>query len=666
MSEHDKSLNVIDSIVFPWIKLINIPEKINIPDNEISDGIRYLLVDQQINIETKELFYHVAFKIIAHTGLQNNSQFSVNFNPLFEEIFIHSINIIRDNEVIDKKNMNGFSYFSSESEHDRYIYNGTQVAMIHFDDVRLGDIIEYSYTKRGENPVYIGDFYSSLSLGFAVPVEFIYVRVIFNVNRVIRYQKIGLIDEPKESREGDIICWLWEKNQPKRIIQEDYVPSWYNPYPLLLMSEQDSWKDVADWANDLFRFDDEENPELSMTIDGIINSSENDGMKVQKVLRFIQNNIRYLLFQYGENAYRPNPPHVVFLQKFGDCKDKSILMVYMLRKMGIHADPVLINTYLREKISERNPSIHSFNHCVVKVKINDNEYMYDPTFSMQGGSYDRVYFPKAGKGLVVSPDTCDLSDIPCNNHSQIVVNETYDINTNDEPGRLEVETIYYGEDADRQRNIFSSVSISESEKRFLDYYIEKYKNVSTLKPMESYDNMDENTFKIIEKYSIANPWEIISIDPLQKNVTIFAESIRSMIRVPAVQKRTMPYVLAFPVDVRCNIEINFNEQWKMENESEDIHCHGIVWKHNAFVDGKQIKLSYQFMTENNYLEPDSIAEYVKLQHKIFRSSSYVFSHSEPRHEPVIEKKLDTRHWIAIGIIVGLMFLLRMILLFLKL
>jgi len=297
--------------------------------------------------------------------------------------------------------------------------------------------------------------------------------------------------------------------------------------------------------------------------------------------------------------------------------------------------------------------------------MNDNEYMYDPTFSMQGGFFDHVYFPKVGKGLVVSPDTCDLSDLPFNNHSQIVVNESYDINTNDEPGRLEVETVYYGEDADRQRNIFSSASKSESEKRFLDYYIEKYKNVSILKPMESHDNMDDNTFKIIEKYSIANPWEIISIDPLQKNVTIFAESIRSMIRIPAVQKRTMPYVLSFPVDVRCNIEINFNEQWNMENKSEDVHCHGIVWKHNAYVDGKRIKLSYQYMTEKNYLDPESIGEYVKLQNKIYKASSYVFSHSEPISEPVTEKKLDARHWIAIGIIVGLMFLLRMVLSFLK-
>ncbi len=75
------------------------------------------------------------------------------------------------------------------------------------------------------------------------------------------------------------------------------------------------------------------------------------GEKIAAVLNFVQEEVRYLGFESGLGSYKPFAPNQVFEQRYGDCKDKSLLMVTMLRKMGIEAYPVLVNTALKHNIN---------------------------------------------------------------------------------------------------------------------------------------------------------------------------------------------------------------------------------------------------------------------------------------------------------------------------
>ena len=48
-------------------------------------------------------------------------------------------------------------------------------------------------------------------------------------------------------------------------------------------------------------------------------------------LRMIQDNIRYASISTGPGSYRPHPSDLVLERNFGDCKDKSLLLVNLLR-----------------------------------------------------------------------------------------------------------------------------------------------------------------------------------------------------------------------------------------------------------------------------------------------------------------------------------------------
>src|SRR5690606_11023585 len=89
--------------------------------------------------------------------------------------------------------------------------------------------------------------------------------------------------------------------------------------------------------------------------------------RIEASVKFVQNEIRYLGLEGGIGAYQPFPPEKVLIQRFGDCKDKSLLLATMLQNMDIQAYPALVSTYEGHTIHTRPPSPISFNHCIVQV-----------------------------------------------------------------------------------------------------------------------------------------------------------------------------------------------------------------------------------------------------------------------------------------------------------
>ena len=72
---------------------------------------------------------------------------------LRDRIF-HEIDIIRNGQTISKLNNSEFQTIRQELDAENYIYDGSLSAVTHISDVRVGDIIAYSFTRKGYNPIH--------------------------------------------------------------------------------------------------------------------------------------------------------------------------------------------------------------------------------------------------------------------------------------------------------------------------------------------------------------------------------------------------------------------------------------------------------------------------------------------------------------------------------
>ncbi len=94
---------------------------------------------------------------------------------------------------------------------------------------------------------------------------------------------------------------------------------------------------------------------------------------------YVQKNIRYVAYEEGEAAFRPDTPAETLRKRYGDCKSMSLLLATLLRKAGIEAHLAITGTNDIPWNIKDNPSLASANHAVCIVPEGDKFLVLDPT-----------------------------------------------------------------------------------------------------------------------------------------------------------------------------------------------------------------------------------------------------------------------------------------------
>ena len=89
--------------------------------------------------------------------------------------------------------------------------------------------------------------------------------------------------------------------------------------------------------------------------------------RLDALAAFARRQVRYVAVEVGIGGYRPHPPQQVMERLWGDCKDKALLLVEMLREAGIEAYPALIRLDPQDRVDREFPSPFQFNHMIVAV-----------------------------------------------------------------------------------------------------------------------------------------------------------------------------------------------------------------------------------------------------------------------------------------------------------
>ncbi|WFO15398.1 DUF3857 domain-containing protein [Cellulophaga baltica 4] len=176
-----------------WVNPIELTDFKITEDNV---GYQYLLIDLQEHLIKQQLFRHYAVKILNSEGVQSMSDISVSYDPSYQKIEFHEIIIRRDGQKIEKLKNAVIQNIQRETNMERSLYDGSQTAIINLSDIREGDILEYSFSIIGFNPVNKGNYSTDFHQQYSSPVNRIYNRLIDNVNHRLNYKEYQSADKP--------------------------------------------------------------------------------------------------------------------------------------------------------------------------------------------------------------------------------------------------------------------------------------------------------------------------------------------------------------------------------------------------------------------------------------------------------------------------------------
>jgi transglutaminase-like putative cysteine protease len=610
-----------------WVAPLEIPFDSKPPDDEVSSGAHWLAIDRQIRVgpDSQKTYSLYAVRLLNEQGVDDNANLSIDFDPSYQTLTLHQVRLLRGSQSIDQLKSARISVLQREAQLEYRIYDGSLTVDIILDDVRVGDVLVYAYTVSGHNPVFGDRFFDSEQMQWGVPIGVQRLRVVYPPDRPIRHRAYRLDLEPVITRGQQEVELTWTQRDVPALIDESSRPGWHVFYPYVQFSEMATWAEVNDWAESLFRVRPVTDASLRERIASLRESAPDDAGRLLETLRFVQRDVRYLGIEMGTGSHEPSQPAVVLKRRFGDCKDKSLLMVTMLSALGIEAAPVLVDSTSGRTLADRLPTPIEFDHAIVRARLDGRDYWLDPTLSPQSGDLEHLHQPDYDLVLVVAPGNKALERMPRADSSQRMqeVVDVFDLTAGlRKPGKLTVTTDYYRDDADRMRARLRAASRAELQTEYLNYYAGTYEGIETTAPLDVTDDASKNRVRVVEHYRIPKPFE--DDEDAQLRFEISAYSLTDFVSKPDTKQRTTPLAVSHPVNIAHRIEVRLPESWPVRKESGTVRDGAFEFKYRRGhgKTNRVIVLDYEFRSLSDFVAPEQIAGYLKDLERVDDEISY--------------------------------------------
>jgi hypothetical protein len=328
--------------------------------------------------------------------------------------------------------------------------------------------VEYSFSIVGENPIMKNYFNYTIGLSYAVPAGKLYSRLICDNMSPISLLNKNTTVKPL-IKKSDVTEYIWEVNNPVVVKEESSTPSWYSPYHTVQISNIKTWNEVKVHCRSLLTVGNYNKAVLHRMLDSITDVSMTEEQKITALISFVQTQVRYSGNENGIYSHVPRDPLFVLKNRFGDCKEKSVLLCELFRLMGIESYPVLVNTNYRGKVKNQNPSLYMFNHCISCFNYKGTYYYVDPTISYQRGDFRKRLVPNYETGMVLDAKETAFETIPTEFNDKSTTLEEFSIEESGDT-KLKVTTVCKGYAADEMRYTFLTNSIYDIQ----DYYKQFY------------------------------------------------------------------------------------------------------------------------------------------------------------------------------------------------
>ncbi len=346
---------------------------------------------------------HEAFKIVTERG-KGYADRTIGFNAHTETISLRSARTITSSGRIIPLKKNAQKIVTPYSRYPAYSdYKELTFSM---PGVRVGCIIEYTCVIEDKKPTIGGVFADRFFFQWYNPVMVSRYMIIAPETMELHYRPFNLLrgtdPSPAIVHRGGKKRYCWQYQEIPQILDESFMPPMGEVAFNMEATSMDSWQEFFRWWRGLIAGKTEPDAAIREKVAALTGGCTGTREKIATIFDYVKREIRYVSIGLGKTGYEPEPASEVFENKYGDCKDKSTLLISMLREAGITAHYVLIPTTDVGDLIRDFPYPFQFDHCIVAAQINGDHLFLDPTAE----DYRFDYLPGSdqGRGVLIFKD----------------------------------------------------------------------------------------------------------------------------------------------------------------------------------------------------------------------------------------------------------------------
>lgn len=605
-----------------------------------SGGVEYVAATEQHNPGAAEIYRHYILRLKNPAGVQQASQIEARFDPEFQRVVFHRLDLIRGGERLGRLETARWRIVQQESQLDDQIFNGDATALCVVEDVRAGDLIEYAFTVRGQNPVFRGRWFDMLALGWDEPVGRLFYRVVGPPGRRIEAKTLGSappLSFGRAALDGGGEELRWEAEALPAAFCEDNQPDWFPCPPWLQISEASSWGDLVSWALPLY-----ETGAADAGLDALVaelaaRAKAENGRAVKErlageIIRFVQDEVRYQGFHHGAFAFAPAPPGRTAALRYGDCKDKARLLADLLHRAGIRSFPALVSTRMGPALDTMLPSPLAFDHLV--VRIDDPEIgaaWVDPTIQLQGGGWNKRALGVSGWALEIRPGVGSLTRI--RQPDEALPRSVFQTRIRSEriggPVSMQWRAEFAGAAADWERARLAGDGAQRYRRELLEDLRDSHPFAEEDGPLGVEDDRNANRLVVTADFVLPDFWQERDEQSMTA-ASIYASHVADELPAEAGGRRSAALSLGEPREVTEVFVVELPEPWDVTESRMEVSLPELEYRSRAEGKGRTARLEYHLSVQRDHAEAERAPAVSAALRKISGDLGYEFSKANPR------------------------------------
>ncbi len=365
---------------------------------------------------------------------------------------------------------------------------------------------------------------------------------------------------PKISyQENDTVVYIWHTGYMPPLKIEEGMPPINDIAPRLRYSTIASWNDVYAWYKELAKDRYAPDTHMAETVQHLTENLTTDAEKIRVIYHFVTKQIRYVGIELGQSAYQPTHATEVLQNRYGDCKDKTTLLITMLELAGIKAYPVMISAAPYERVNTDLPSLNQFNHMLAAIPLGGDNYIWMDATSDTCTYRDLPYRDQGRTGFLIGDTHGTFVDIPIfpAESNQLLSTTELWINR-DGNGHGEIRIRLKGEYSQNARWTYQQVPPEE------------WKNTFAAELSQQFQDIHIEAVTISELSNLDVPVEISIGFQVSNHLTQLEN--RSLLPLPidefgdyaalvAAAERTYPLNMGHPMKLEKTIQIHLPAGW---------------------------------------------------------------------------------------------------------
>ncbi len=308
-------------------------------------------------------------EVKTRAGVEQFSTLEIEFDPLSERIFVNQL-VVRDasGDVISRGDPTTYYVVDRPSGE---MVTQDKVLFVPVSGLRPNHRVEFRVTRSDLHaPEEIPFGKSSLATGYPSTKKAFFLRA---PEGSVHFQ-IANLGDGQRSDEG----WLWTVDDPPVYRYEQFQPPIEEYLPTLWWGSP-----RTTWANEVREYLEriqerlEPEPEVAEIAKLLTADDERVADQVLSLVDYVQQQFTYRGIEFGVRGQIPQTAATTIRNRYGDCKDHSLLLHQLLKARGIPSQLALVRS--KGPIEKRIPSSDQFDHMILYVPDFQGGHFFDCT-----------------------------------------------------------------------------------------------------------------------------------------------------------------------------------------------------------------------------------------------------------------------------------------------